>query len=257
MTACDSGLEDLMPWWIQNTRRFTSAPVYVIDLGMTDVAIKMLQGQGARVGSLTPLENMHPWFNKPWCLEKTETDQTLWLDVDVEVLKPIDDIWDLCHEGKIGLCEDPVMQRQGPEHMYTLNSGVMLLDSVPKKFLKRWQKEIQTNKYRGDQEALRGMIQFDKMLRQETVELFKLPQEWNWLRLMYMRGEDSEDKKMLHWTGPSGKQIIRDKIAPRFFAQQGPTGNRTVGHYWSPEGVERKTDGPEYKRQQGIRDDES
>ena len=237
LTACDSKLEDLLPWWIQNTQKFTNAPIYVVDLGLNEPMVNIAQGLGAHVGVMEPIENVRTWFNKPWCLQKTQTQQTLWLDVDCEVLKSIDDIWMLCENERILIAPDPVMRRQGPEHSGTVNTGVMLYENLDDVFFKRWQKEIKGGDHRGDQEALRELIS-----RDSVPELLELPQEWNWLRLMYTRGEDNPDKRILHWTGRGGKGMLRDKVIPRFFTQQKKKGNTTMGHHWSPEGYDRKTE---------------
>jgi len=244
LTACDQNLEDLLPWWIENTRKFCSSiPIHIIDIGLSDPMISMIKSHGVKITKLEPQENLYAWFNKPWCLELTESDKTLWLDVDCQIVKSIDDIWDLSPKSNtIGLCPDPVMRRQGKEHDYTLNSGVMLYENLESGFIGRWKKEIITLDYRGDQEALRGLIQWNKVMRTEMLELYELPQIYNWLRLMYMRNEDHHDKRVIHWTGQTGKNILRDKIMPNFFDEtRGNSGTTTLGHSWSPEGYERES----------------
>ena len=46
-------------------------------------------------------------------------------------------------------------------------------------------------------------------LHESVVEL---PMEYQWLRIQLVNGQDNPNKKIVHWTGPRGKEIIRQKI---------------------------------------------
>ena len=43
-------------------------------------------------------------------------------------------------------------------------------------------------------------------------QIIKMPLEYQWLRLSLHQGYDSPDKKIVHWTGPVGKQHIRENL---------------------------------------------
>ena len=42
--------------------------------------------------------------------------------------------------------------------------------------------------------------------------LVKMPLEYQWLRISLDNYYDSPNKKIIHWTGPVGKQHIREKL---------------------------------------------
>ena len=42
--------------------------------------------------------------------------------------------------------------------------------------------------------------------------IVKMPLEYQWLRISLMNGHDSPNKKVIHWTGPVGKQHIRENL---------------------------------------------
>ena len=39
-----------------------------------------------------------------------------------------------------------------------------------------------------------------------------MPLEYQWLRISLVNGYDSPNKKIIHWTGPVGKQHIRENL---------------------------------------------
>tara|TARA_B100000214_G_C23837452_1_gene567156 strand:- start:661 stop:915 length:255 start_codon:yes stop_codon:yes gene_type:complete len=72
----------------------------------------------------------------------------------------------------------------------------------------RWVERCENNPKgtRGDQECLGDLIGITDDY------IIEMPQEYQWLRLMLDRGYDSSDKKIIHWTGPIGKQHIRQRL---------------------------------------------
>ena len=43
-------------------------------------------------------------------------------------------------------------------------------------------------------------------------DIQELPQDYQWLRLILARGNDSPTKRIIHWTGPQGKEYIRNTL---------------------------------------------
>ena len=39
-----------------------------------------------------------------------------------------------------------------------------------------------------------------------------MPMDYQWLRIQLARGEDNPNKKIIHWTGPVGKEHIRRQL---------------------------------------------
>ena len=62
---------------------------------------------------------------------------------------------------------------------------------------------------RGDQEVLFQMIADDYSYHEMIVEM---PIEYQWLRIQLATGQDSPNKKIVHWTGPTGKAHIRENL---------------------------------------------
>ena len=60
---------------------------------------------------------------------------------------------------------------------------------------------------RGDQEALYDMINTNP-----HEQIIELPQDYQWLRLSFRKGRDSPTKKVIHWTGPKGKEYIKQNL---------------------------------------------
>ena len=56
-------------------------------------------------------------------------------------------------------------------------------------------------------EALEDMISNDT-----HPHITELPQEYQWLRISLNQGKDSPTKKVIHWTGPVGREHIRKNL---------------------------------------------
>jgi len=43
-------------------------------------------------------------------------------------------------------------------------------------------------------------------------QIQELPQDYQWLRISLNKGQDSPTKKVIHWTGPVGREHIRKNL---------------------------------------------
>ena len=77
------------------------------------------------------------------------------------------------------------------------------------KILRDWAYITEHSNLRGDQEVLKQMIEEDPSYHNMIV---LMPIEYQWLRIQLAMGQDSPNKKIVHWTGPSGKKHIREKL---------------------------------------------
>ena len=93
------------------------------------------------------------------------------------------------------------------------NAGVFGIVDKPK-ILDIWIDTMNENpKNKCDQTMLNELILKNKWNEKYMNEL---PNEYNWLRIQVQNdNQDSPDKKIMHWTGPRGKQVIRDKITKK------------------------------------------
>ena len=206
LTGCDKSLEDLLPWWISRIRKHMPlALIKVADFGMSerahaylrdnDIELLVLDKQGFRKAG---------WHLKPLsiitCLEQPDADRVCWLDIDCEVQKPIEEIFDFAVDEKLGLTKDPF----GGKRAFWATGVIVVKNNST--ILKDWNTRCQRATDRGDQEALFGMI------RNSANLISEMPMEYQWLRLHIKRGIDNPDKKIMHWTGRPGKIMIRGFI---------------------------------------------
>lgn len=235
ITACDKNQEYLLLWWVKNIRKNVSPDtiICVFDMGISLTVRHKLVTEGVYVETHEPLEGVHPWFNKPFCLEKTKTDQTLWLDTDCEVVNNIDDIWENGGDYLL-LANDPVIGEMGKP--LTANTGVILYNNHLNctNAINIWKTGCLDTDLRGDQDVL------ESLLPNEFIKTH-LDQKYNWLRLLTFRGKHHKDARIMHWTGPVGKEHIKNKLIPRQIALESP-GLTNLGHNYTPTGVERMSD---------------
>ena len=86
--------------------------------------------------------------------------------------------------------------------------GVVAFKSRPN-ILNAWASAVQANPEVGDQEVLHSLV--NGGLRR-TIHITSLPREYNTLRLDLLDNTAPANPKIMHWTGPKGKQEIRKMI---------------------------------------------
>jgi hypothetical protein len=86
-------------------------------------------------------------------------------------------------------------------------TGVIVVNDRPN-LLHEWNSRLNKgDNIRGDQEALEDMIS-----NNTHSQITELPQEYQWLRISLNQGKDSSTKKVIHWTGPVGREHIRKNL---------------------------------------------
>jgi hypothetical protein len=123
-----------------------------------------------------------------------------WLDIDCEVVAPCEEIFDFPTTKKMAMTKDVIR-----DNLWA--TGVNVVKGKPD-ILYKWADVCETNSsgIRGDQECLAMLI------GKSDEEIIEMPQEYQWLRLTLAQGIDSPNKKIIHWTGPVGKQHIREDL---------------------------------------------
>ena len=206
LTGCDKSLEDLLPWWITRIRkRMPLAQIKVADFGMSEKAHAYLGDNGIQVLALDKQGfRKAGWHLKPLsiitCLEQPDADRVCWLDIDCEVQKPIEEIFEFAVDEKLGLTKDPF----GGKRAFWATGVIVVKNNSS--ILKDWNTRCQRATDRGDQEALFGMV------KNSADSISEIPLEYQWLRLHVKRGIDNPGKKIMHWTGQRGKSMIRGFI---------------------------------------------
>ena len=204
VVGVDYNMEDLLPWWYENIKKWAPEPdITICDFGMTKAA-KTVAKRFADTFLEYTIHERYAWFYKPRALLDTPYEYRCWVDIDCEVMAPIDDIFDYPTDDKIALTQDVCKG----ENEFWWATGVNVAKGSPK-ILRDWAYITEHSQLRGDQEVLRAMIQEDSSYHDMIVFM---PIEYQWLRLQILAGQDSPNKKIVHWTGPAGKQHIREKL---------------------------------------------
>ena len=209
LTGSDHNLQDLLPWWVGCVRKHNpDIHITIADFGLTDSAKDWVKHN---VNHVIVYER-HPtlaWFLKPQSMIDCPYEYTCWLDLDCEMVAPVPEIFDFPTEDKMALTHDVV--RGNPDHnagMFWWAVGVNVIKGKPQ-ILKDWARNTINTDLRGDQEVLHKMIQVNQDYNNQII---KMPLEYQWLRISLANGYDSPNKKIIHWTGPVGKQHIRENL---------------------------------------------
>jgi hypothetical protein len=203
LTGCDAKTEWQLPWFIENYKKYNDTPLVFANFGVEN--LDFVREHFHAILDLTNLSEQG-WFKKPKAMIHCPATKTVWLDTDIEVLADVSDIFDLLKPNKLNMVEDKPWTRRRREVWY--NSGVVGFIGKPP-ILHQWARQVFNNPAVGDQEVLHSMLD---PLNQLTY-INSLPSEYNWLRLELNDGYDSNDKKMMHWTGPKGNEIIKEKMS--------------------------------------------
>ena len=213
LIGCDKNVEWMLPWFLSNyIRSGTSSfsDLVLADFGMNELTRKYIIDTYPfiKMINLSYLPEKG-WFKKPKSMIETSKiyDEVCWIDMDIEILSDISPVFDYIEPNKLCMVEDrPWTKRRGEKWH---NSGVVAFRDLPDILIK-WADEVSKNPMIGDQEVLHSIIK-DPLNR--MIHIKDLPNEYNWLRLQIeVDKEDSNMKKTIHWTGPKGKEKIRDML---------------------------------------------
>jgi hypothetical protein len=203
LTGVDSNHEDLLPWWLNNAiKHNTNENIGVWDLGMTSAMREKIQTHYPNIWLSIPLpRNLNSgWFYKLHAVIDAPEKRVAWLDVDCEILTNIEDVFSLVPPDMVGLTRDWVRGNWWA-------TGVIVVNDRPDLLYKWNDRLLKNDGIRGDQEALEDMIG-----NNTHEEIQELPQEYQWLRISLNQGKDSPTKKVIHWTGPVGRDHIRKNL---------------------------------------------
>ena len=210
LTGADHQLQDLLPWWVECVRTHNpNIHITIADFGLTESAHEWAK---SNVNTVIKYDR-HPtnaWFYKPKAMIECPYEYTCWLDIDCEVLQPVEEIFDYPTDTQMALTQDVVRGNVNhpSEGAYWWAVGVNVIKGKPQ-ILEDWARNSIDSNFRGDQEVLRAMI---KVNAEYNKMIIKMPIEYQWLRIMLANGYDSPNKKIIHWTGPMGKAHIREVL---------------------------------------------
>jgi hypothetical protein len=227
IVGCDQKQEWMLPWWISNFRAWSDLPIAFVDFGMTSHAKKWCKAHGTLIALKAPQGFIYPkekissdlcekwekrygshlwsargsWFHKPFALLQTPFKETIWLDLDCEILGPLTHLFNKLHRhSRMALVRD----NTGPFEEVGYNSGVVVYDAKSP-LLTHWAATCirKNNEFLGDQEVLTHLIQ------EGDIEVAELPGKYNWV----VKTGINPEAVVLHWSGSWGKQVIRNKVS--------------------------------------------
>ena len=205
ITGVDHSHEDLLEWWLKNVYKHHNynVEVGVMDFGMSPALRGRLEDNYPATFS-RPFNGTKArkigWFYKVQAVMDCPSKSVCWLDVDCEILTDISDVYNLVPPGMIGLTRDWVRGNWWATDVIVVNDRPSLLE--------HWDRRLNADDgIRGDQEAL-----YELVGNKEHEQIQELPQDYQWLRISLNKGKDSPTKKVIHWTGPRGKEHIRKNL---------------------------------------------
>ena len=153
------------------------------------------------------------WFKKPATMIHCSTwaPKVCWIDTDCEIKGNLDGIFNYTEPNKLTMAVDMPWTSRRPERGRWYNSGVVAFETQPSipAVLYEWNRIIVQGKHKevGDQEVLNWMMGGDPL--KELTHLTELPRIYNTLRLDLQDNTAPKNPKIVHWTGPKGKDQIR------------------------------------------------
>jgi len=209
LIGCDQNSEWMIDWWLENYLKHNNETKLIFaNFGVSPEMIKKIQSSPHFLGDME-MHNEQPksWFLKPEAMWFAPVEKCIWIDIDIQVMSNIDDLFDKLEPNKLNMVEDkPWTSRRG---ITWHNSGVVGFIHKPK-ILKDWALVCANKKHNevGDQEVLHSML--NPITR--ITHINDLPNEYNVLRLQTEHDNYKGPIKMMHWTGAKGKDRIKEMM---------------------------------------------
>ena len=224
LVATDQKLEWLLPWWWKNYSAENSLPVTFVDFGMSEEARDFCAERGELISfafsstfmkaeeQLAPeitrkhgekfWEARKSWFQKPLALLQTRFKQTLWLDLDCEVLRSLLPIFEN-FSSDFGVVREPMI-RQGSEEFLlgeTLYNAGVVLYRHGSPLVERWAEEC----FHHNDQHLSDQSLLSRLIFQEKYPIQELPETFN----ARLTPSIPIHATVIHWVGSWGKEYIR------------------------------------------------
>lgn len=218
LVAADITQQWLLPWFWEHYSRHNAYPVTFVDLGMSSDMKSWCQERGhyialrishlfvkerEEIANVTVAnwendlgksiwESRPAWFKKPLACLQSPYEYTLWLDLDCQVLKPLNELFSLSQQPAGIALSKETAPGQYNAGVIAFRKGLALIEKWAELCLSS------NDKFAGDQDVLCHLI---KVLDHPVVPM---PSRYNWSRFQ----KETSDTAILHWHGPQGKSCI-------------------------------------------------
>lgn len=236
LAGCDSAQEWLLPWWHRNLRRHNpEIPVAFGDLGMSEQARLWCERHGtlipaSQIPAVSPLKSNKPpwlyqgkswtserlkktkfvWFQKPFLMQQSPFERTIWLDLDCEVRGPLSPLFSLqLPPTKLAIMTLSTYFKMTSEkndllYVKDINGGVVLFEKGSH-LLDFWVyfTNLAYDKFCGDDFILAFAIS------KYRFPAGKIPYKYNW----YAYWGDNPEAVIVHWITEKAKENLKRIIA--------------------------------------------
>lgn len=237
LTGCDDKQEWMLKWWWDHYSQNNSLPVTFFDFGMTKSARLWCEKRGCVVSIVLPKnivaskeevekdrgemwESVYSgdvwqsrlgWFSKPFALLKSPYDRSCWIDLDCQIMRPLNELIAASDLGtgvaivreverSVLFCKKFGIYLEGE---VSYNTGVISFKRGSPIILKWAENTLyRTKEFLGDQDV------FNRTIFEEKFSLHELPSHFNARPLDGIFPETT----ILHFTCEPGKNYIFSQI---------------------------------------------
>ena len=201
LTGCDANHEWMLEWFFKNYQKHVKSRLVFANFGLSEDGLKTVRKYVDAVMDLTKTKEQG-WFKKPLSMLKCPAKKTVWIDLDCEIREDISDLFQKLVVNKLSMVEDKPWTKRRQELWH--NSGIVGFIDKPV-ILYKWVEAVKDNPQVGDQEVLHSIL--NPITKIGTIN--DLPNEYNVMRLQTELDNYNGPIKVMHWTGPKGKEKIK------------------------------------------------
>jgi len=232
VTACDKNFERLLPWWLQNVRKWSAMPVAVVDLGLSPQMKAWVLNRGVLMHfdgpPLQPEKDCKSfgllcgW--KPFAAVRSPFEETLYMDLDCEVVGPLDQAFDYIKDRNFACATDQLFHHlSAAKHMEpgeTMTQAGVFVCRHGSEVVNMWARECMKglDEWRdNDQPILSKIVHHHKNLVTTLPARYNVlePYQGNWKALI---DKVTDKPAILHrlTSHPASRAVLREKAEEMF-----------------------------------------
>ena len=228
VVACDREQEWLLEWWWKGYAFENHFPVSFVDLGMSETAKKWCTAHGEIItlsidtsfvkskenillehvqewegfyGPTLWIARPH-WFKKPFACLHSPYQKSIWMDLDCEILKPIDDLFTYCNsESHLASGREYKTEHLPYLHEDVRYNGGVIVFWHGSPIISKWAEHaiLRNSDFWSDDALLSALI------NEFAFSISELPLLYNWRLAQGI----NLNAVIHHWVGSAGKAYIK------------------------------------------------